>query len=135
MCVLSGELCMLKKMLNSLCLPWAVLCAWTHLPLFSEPFQFCALLFIIIIMVVITLMLLPIFFFLSSSWFCSLLTCIAHFTAIVFLKKEKNLSPSSSALLSVLWHAPLLDQPLHFHCCVLQPLLSTHGLHHFFHLT
>lgn len=77
----------------------------------------------------------PHFFLLICILFLLLLTCIAHFATNAFLKKGKNLSPSSSALLLVLWHAPLLCQPLRSHGCVLQPLLSAHGLHHFFSLT
>lgn len=75
----------------------------------------------------------PYFFFSSASCFCSLLRCIPHFTANAFLKRRKPIS-LSSALLFILWHAPILCQPLHFRCCVLQLLLSAHSLHHFFSL-
>lgn len=91
---------MRRKMLNSLCLPWAVLCAWTHLPLFSEPFQFCALLFIIIIMVVITLILLPIFFLLIFILvlFAACVYCALHCNCISKKGKKTISILISSAL-------------------------------------
>lgn len=69
------------------------------------------------------------FFFSSASCFCSLILWIADCQCTS--KKVKNPSPSSSALRLVLCCAPLLCQPLHFHCQVLQDLLSAHGLHFF----
>lgn len=73
------------------------------------------------------------FFFSSASWFCSLIIWIADCQCIS--KEIKNSSLSSSSLLLVLCcAAALLCQSLQFHCPVLQPLLSAHGLHHFFSL-
>lgn len=72
------------------------------------------------------------FFLSSASCFCSLIIWIADCQCIS--KKVINLSLCSSALLLVLCCAPPLCQPLHFHCRVLQALLSAHGFHHFFSL-
>lgn len=122
MCLLWGTSHYKEKCLV-LCLPWTILFTLSHLShsqnlsILHFPFSpyyywyFCLS---------------------SASCFCSLIIWIADCQCIS--KKVINLSLYSSALLLVLCCAPPLCQPLHFHCRVLQALLSAHGFHHFFSL-